>query len=187
MYGKFRECTNITMQNTVFKTSMFPCSSFIELRNGTMFLGDSVVFANVTCNVSIISLIGNSTIIVYGLLNMSNNHANSFISFSNSTNQYMIVKENIYINFNHNKVCMLFSIKPFHTYDNKPFPYPYCFFQYFSNRSLDDKIKQANFSITFHHNNDNLEKDCYTKIPITKCHWLIQSGFKDAIPLDPNK
>ena len=86
------------MQNTVFKTSMFPCSSFIELRNGTMFLGDSVVLANVTCNVSIISLIGNSTIIVYGLLNMSNNHANSLISFSNSTNQYMIVKENIYIN-----------------------------------------------------------------------------------------
>ena len=188
MYGKLKEDTNVIIQNTTFTNVSLTsslCNSFIELRNVKLFLGGSIAFTNIICNVSIISLMQYSTISIYGLLNISNNRVYCFIHFGGNTDQYMIIKENTYINISHNKVWTLFNIKPFRAYDNKPFPYPYCFFQYFSNKSqLDDKIKQGKFLITFHYNS---EQDCYSNIPITKCHWLPETGFKDFIPLDPNK
>ena len=190
MYGKFKGDTSIIMQNTtfinVFLTSSL-CSSFIELRNVKLFLGGSIDFTNIICNVSIISLTDYSKITIDGLLNISNNHAYCLIHFGDSTDQYMIIKENTYINISHNQVCTLFNIKPFRAYDNKPFPYPYCFFQYFNNLSLNDRIKQGNFSIIFHYNYENSEQGCHSNIPITKCHWLPGSAFREILPLDPNK
>ena len=192
MYGEFKEDTYIIIRNSafmnVFLTSSL-CSSFMELSNVKLFLGGSIDFTNIFCNVSIISLAGYSTITtIDGLLNISNNRAYCLIYFGNSTDQYIIINENTYIHISHNLVCKLFNIKPFHASDNKPFPYPYCFFQYFSNKSLIDKIKQGNFSVNFHYNYESsAEQECHHNIPITKCHWLPQSGFKDIIPLDPNK
>ena len=182
--------TDIYMKNTTFKnvnfnlTNQDMCANFIEVKNSNLYLNGSITFVNISCKHSIISLIEHSTIIIYGLVTILNNNANSLFCFSNSTNQYMIIKETTYINISQNQVCLLFNLKKFHAYENKLFPYPYCFFQYFKNEVLTKNIQQRNFSITLY---ENLGPDCHNNIPITKCHWLLQSGFKDIIPADVNK
>ena len=179
---------DICIKNSTFKNVNFNnhhmCVSFIEVKNSKLHLNGSVTFDDISCKHSVISLIEHSTIIIYGLVTILNNHANSLICFSNSTNQYMIIRENTNINISQNQVCLLFNIKKFRANENKPFLYPYCFFQYFKNKLLTENFQQRNFSITLY---ENFESNCHNNIPITKCHWLLQSGFKDIIPADVNK
>ena len=191
MNGRLKQDTQIIISNTNFSNMNFShiCISFFELKNVSVFLNGTITFANIVCNASVITLMEHSTITIYGVINMSYNHVNSLISFSDSTDQHMIIKENSYVNISQNHVCTFFTLRQFHVYDNNPFPYPYCFFQYFSDRNMDEKIQQGNFSITFYYNSyhENAKLKCYNKIPITKCHWLPRSGFKDIIPIDANK
>ena len=146
-----------------------------------------VIFSNNNgYNNAIISLRGNSTLTTIGLVKFSNNNVHELINFRNNGNQYININESSMIKFSRNQVCTLFHIAAF-----KPIPYPSCFFQYYStSTSLDENIKQRNFSIIFDSNKYNrTESNCSEEIPITKCHWLphVQSTFKDIIPLDVNK
>ena len=192
MNGRSKHDTGIIVNNTSFVNVNFKyvCMNFFELRNVSAFLSGLVTFSNIICSASVIFLKEYSTITINGIMNMSYNRVNSLISFSDSNYQYMIVKENSYVIISQNQVCTLFTLRPFHAYKNKPFPYPYCFFQYsmINNESMNKIVQQGNFSITFHfnHHHQNAELK-FHNIPVTKCHWLPQSGFKGIIPLDVNK
>ena len=156
MNGRLKCDTEIIINNTSFVNVNFNyiCINFLELRNVSAFLSGSVTFSNIICNASVMFLMEYSTITINGIMNMSCNRVNSLISFSDSNYQYMIVKENSYVIISQNQVCTLFTLRQFHAYENKPFPYPHCFFQYsmINNVSMNKIVQQGNFSITFHFN-----------------------------------
>ena len=159
-------------------------TSFITLSHTNLQMEDSVVFSNITTSHSITSLKGKSIISISGSVEFSYNNVHELINFYESDTKYLTMNENSVINITNNEVWKLFAIKP----TTERYPYPYCFFQYFSNSASDSKVTVENFLITFYNNHCKQEpkSSCYDYIPITNCQWLLQSAFANAIPLEIN-
>ena len=182
--GSSSMLANVIIKNTTFSSEY---GEIIQVKHANLFLIGPVIFSNNNgYNNAIISLRGNSTLTTIGLVNFSNNNVRALINFSKNDNQYISVNESSVIKFIRNQVCTLFHMEKF-----QPIPYPHCFFQYHStSASLDENIKQRNFSIRFNNNKYNrTESNCSDEIPISKCHWLpyVQPTFKDIIPFDVSK
>ena len=96
--------------------------SMIHLLNSTLLLEDLVVFNNISTPSSIISLKGNSTIVISGSVEFTNNNGQDLINFYDNI-KYIKVKVNSVITVNHNNVWSLFGTKP----TVVKYPYPFCF------------------------------------------------------------
>ena len=178
--------TLYTISNVIRNPDMDFTTSFITLSYANLQLEGSVVFSNITTPHSIISLKGNSTVIISGSVEFSYNNVHELINFYESDTKYLTMNENSVINITNNEVWKLFAIKP----TIQRYPYPYCFFQYFSNSTSDSKVtvENRNFLITFYNNHCKQEPkpSCFDYIPITNCQWLLQSAFSNIIPLEIN-
>ena len=91
-HGNSTNPTTVVIKNTTFSyytNSTFPYLphddtldlSFIYLSNSTLLLEDAAVFNSITNPNSVISLKGNSTIIISGSVEFSNNDAHDLIKF----------------------------------------------------------------------------------------------------------
>ena len=143
----------VNITNTVFSNANVNCSLhkidyvIISLENTAIIFSGTVIFTNITCRDTIISLEKYSTITINGLVKLSNNHVNKLINFKNNHYQFIIMKEPAALAIAKNKICTFFSTVAF-----QPIPYPFCFFQYDDNEGNDGTIMNRNFSITFHYN-----------------------------------
>ena len=194
-HGSSANPTTVVIKNTTFSyytNNTFPYLphddtldlSFIYLSNSILLLEDTAVFNSITNPNSIISLKGNSTIIISGSVEFSHNHAHDLICFYNNDRKYILMKEYSVINITSNDVQLLFLTNPTVT----KYPYQYCLFQYFSNYTSTVTMKKRNFSYTFYNNlcKKSLKSGCYDYIPLAHCIWLPQSLFNNAPPLEVN-
>ena len=158
-------------------------SSFITLSNTTLLLQGSVIFSNITTLHSIISLKGNSTVIISGEVEFSHNRAHDLINFYDNERKYIIMKEYSVINVTNNDVWSLFSTSS----TAARYPYPFCLFQYFSTNESGMTMK-IKFLIKFYENQckQGFRLRCYDHIPATHCLWLPQSLFNNTVPLEVN-
>ena len=186
-YGNSVNPINVVVRNTVYTVSMFGINdrkSVLLLSNTTLILVDSVSFQNITEAYRIISLRGNSTIIISGRVKLSHNHVDVLIDLSDNNIQYIIIKENSVLNISHNEARLLFDTNlPISKY-----PFPFCFFQYFTSCSSKIEMDKIHFLIRFHDNQYNYEnlRNYYDSIPTTNCLWLENSLFNNNIPLEVN-
>ena len=155
----------VNITNTVFSNANINCSLheidyvLISLTNTAVIFSGTVIFTNITCRDTIISLADYSTITINGLVKFSNNHVNKLINFINNHYQFIIMKEPAALAIAKNKICTFFSTVAF-----KPIPYPLCFFQYDDNEGNDGTVMYRNFSITFHYNKYETTNP-YTTVP----------------------
>ena len=165
------------------KSDVMFASSFITLSNTTLILWDSVTFGNITTPHSIISLKGNSSIIIFGVVEFSHNHVHDLINFYDNGRKYIIMKEYSVINVTNNDVWSLFSTSS----TAARYPYPFCLFQYFSTNESGMTMK-IKFLVKFYENQckQDLRLHCYDHILATHCLWLPQSLFNNAVPLEVN-
>ena len=169
---------------TVTTSSDFYTSTtmgLISLSHTRLILVDSVIFHDITFG-SVISLWGNSTLIIHGTVKFSFNNVNKLIQFHGNI-QYIIIKENSIFNVTHNKVGSLFDINV----PTTKYPFPFCFFQYFPSSKNEVKKENRKFLIQFYKNQCK-DKGCYRNITIDNCHWLVNSLFKNSsiTPLEVN-
>ena len=159
--------------------------SFIHLSNSTLTLEDSVVLTNISTLYSVISLKGNSTIVISGSVEFSHNRARELINFNDNDIKYIVLKENTVINVTDNHVQSLFGTKQARV----KYPYPFCLFQYFSTDNVSiASTEKRNFLITFHNKKckQAIRSGCFDYIPVTHCLWLPHSLFNKSVPLQVN-
>ena len=104
-------------------------TNFITLTHTTLLIEDVVVFSNITTPNSIISLNGNSMIIVSGSVGFSHNHVHDLINFHYNDRKYFILNENSVISIINNEIWSLFITTV------ARYPYPFCLFQYLKNNA----------------------------------------------------
>ena len=192
-YGKSVNPINVVIRNTVYTTTVSGITentSLLLLLNTTLMLVDSVSFQNITEVYSIISLRGNSTMIISGRVKISHNHVDVLIDLYHNNIKYIIIKESSILNISYNEAALLL----FDTNIPIPkYPFPFCFFQYFNSCSSSSKrlgiMEKRDFLIRFNDNHyyRNL-KNYYNSIPTTNCLWLENSLFdnNNIIPLEAN-
>ena len=144
-YSMYTENAHVIIKNTSFIihtiTEMHDGSfsiSLITLTHTKLLLEDSVVFSNITTPHSIISLIGNSTIIISGSVEFSHNRVHDLINFYDNNRKYIIMKENSVINVFNNNAMSLFATQS----TVARYPYQFCLFQYFSNNTSKLTLKK---------------------------------------------
>ena len=186
-YQSYNNTTIFNMTNTVITNTNYKCKfqrdTLIRLKNTIITLSETVIFTNIHCYDTVISLKGLSTITIDGLVKFSNCHANEIINLEYNNYQFIMIKNFITIKVAQNKVCTFF-----HTVTFKPISYPFCFFQYFTNERHYEGTYEKVFSIIFDYNKCNTTIPyCVISIPITNCQWLPHSIFRDVFPLDINE
>ena len=185
-YGKKVNLINVVIRNANYTSSI---SDILTIRNSKLFslsfttltLIDSVNFHHIATFNSILFLKLNSTIIISGTIQFSNNRVDTLIDMYDNNKQYIIMKEGSILNISHNVFAT-----PFHTkLPTGKYPFPFCYFQYFTNStSKARKIEKRSFLIRLHKNNN----EAMYNMPITNCLWLKKSLFQnnDDIPLQVN-
>ena len=129
-YGDNR--ITVAIKNTKFVDSVIlHGESLLEISHANLLLEGMVTFHNITNNDSIIVLEDDSTITTHGRIEFSNNSVCHLIRFDTNSNQYIKIKEPSNIHIHHNQVQNYFTMFPC-----TKILYPFCIFQYFSNRTL---------------------------------------------------
>ena len=189
--GRTANPANVVIRNTNYTTTMSRSHTIVDrtrlrlisISHATLVLIDSVIFHDITSYENIISLEGNSTMIISGTVMFSFNDVEILINLYKSNKQYVIIIENITLYISHNKVKSLFDTN----LPTAKYPYPTCFFQYYTRMKNKVSMEERNFQITFY-NNQCYKNGCYGKITITNCHWLAKSLFNNIndFPLEVN-
>ena len=190
-YSMYTANTHVIIKNTSFIIHTISemhgrsfSTSLITLTHTKLLLEDSVVFSNITTPHSIISLTGNSAIIISGSVGFSHNHVHDLINFYDNNRKYIIMKENSVINvFNNNATSLFVTQSTLARY-----PYPFCLFQYFSNNTSTLTLNKRKFLIRFYNNQCTLilRSGCQDFMPVTHCLWLPELLFNNTIPLEVN-
>ena len=183
-YGQDMNPANLVIRNTNYTTTtpwpgnhIFSNSmGYILLTHATLKIIDSVSFQNIIGFRSIISLKGNSTIIIFGTVIFSHNHERVLIDLHFNNIQYIIIKENSILNISHNKVLSLFDTN----LPTTKHPYPLCFFQYSNSTTNEVSVEKRKFLIRFYNNRCN-EIGCYADMPATNCLWMEHSLFNNNL------
>ena len=168
-YAKNYIENTIVMRNTFLSNTYFNCESytfgdFIELSHTVLTLTGTVIFNNIVCRNSIISLRGLSTININGSIKFSSSHVNELINFDYNANQFMMIEQHTVIEITQNEVCNFFKIDTLALL----FSYPFCLFQYTERFEISYAHKR--YSIMFDYNKyTQTQPNCATGIPITKC------------------
>ena len=163
------------ISNTNFSSSYSQRS--IDLHGTKVFLQGLVIFHNIICG-SVIHLHESIAYIANYTLFLSNK-AKAIISYDGNKYYYLILLYSAILNVSNN------NFRDFaYTVNVRP-KIPKCYFQYFSNRKLDDH--HGNYSIIF---NKNIEKHthvAYNNLRIIHCSWLPLSSYNTALPPVVNK
>ena len=173
----------VVVKNTQFIDSILLHSvvkSSLDISYANLLLEGLVTFHNITDYDSIITIKDDSSITIHGTIEFSNNSGYQLITFDHNDNQYIKIKEPSIISIRHNQLCKYFAMSPCKIL------YPFCIFQYFSNRT----VEQSKFSMMFYDNQykENCKvnhKSCHLPI-ITNCYWLPKSTFSHMITTDVN-
>jgi len=182
--------TTVVMNNTTVSSSPLKNGHLIEylilVSYTRLMLTGTVIFYNINVSNSIVLLTHKSYIVVDGIVCFINNSAFAIVNFQHNNHEYIMLNETSVLNINQNYLCTHFYTAG----SDGTNPYPYCFFQYFSSKNLDSKLKCGNFSIALYNNHYD---DCNIKciynqqnVPTTNCQWLPQSSFNTTLPLDVN-
>ena len=178
----------VVIKNTQFVDSVIlhDHRSSLAIMYANLLLEGIVIFQNITNHESIIQLLHGCTITIYGRVELSNNSGCQLIRFYYNNIQHIKIKEPSIISIHHNRVWSYFD-----TFPCEKILYPFCTFQYFSNKTSG----QGNFSIMIY-NNFYYEDNCSARqsqwsdscnLPIiSNCYWLSQSTFNNMIPNDVN-
>ena len=195
-YGEKINQINVIIRNTNYvytaTRSLNPVygKPLMSLSYTTLTLMDSVNFHCIATFSSIFFLKLNSTIIISGTIEFSYNKVDTLIDMYSNNAQYIIMKEGSVLNISHNVLAIPFR-------NNLPtvkYPFPLCYFQYFTSSTSKVRIKKRSFLIRLHNNYKKIsisyKHDYRTSygIPITNCLWLEKSMFQndDDIPLQVN-
>ena len=177
---------NIIIKNTSFIGMIGPKSqqlSLISLSYSALLVISSVSFQNITSFNSIVSIKGNSQVIIHGIVTFSHNYVHVLMDFYDNNRKYMIIKENIVLKIEHNEVWSLLDM-------NLPaarYPYPFCSFQYVTSLARTKvQMQDRNYLIRFYDN--QCVENCYRNLSMTNCQWLKDSLFNntDTIPIEVN-
>ena len=185
-YGHKLNSINLVIRNTVFTADHI--SSIFSLSYTTLILADSVSFHNITTFINtnsynIISLEGNSKIIISGTVKFLYNHVPVLIDFYKNNIKYIVINENGTLVISHNKVWSFFCTN----LPTTKYPYPFCIFQYFTNSISKLRMEKRNFLIRFHNNLVYNQHASYLDyMPTVNCRWLPKSSFSNRIPLEVN-
>ena len=169
--------TNIYISNTTF--SLNKSTKLFLLGVTKLHLKGPIIFHNNTCSTSIIS-VRISNISLKNYIEFSANKAPSYIRYASAAKTYyfMMLTESTTLNisydsFTFGEFARLHSLHSIVTTPNSV-----CYFQYFSNRQLDNH--HGNFSVIF--NNNNVQQNAYNNLPFVHCSWLPQSAYNTALP-----
>ena len=166
---------NILISNTSF--SMTHCNNIIHFNTVNLSLIGPVIFYNNSC--SSVIYVNRGVLFLLNYIEFSANKGNTIIKYGSKYYYYLILSENILLNVSHN------SFNHF-AYSKQILPTtPQCYFQYFSNRQLDNA--NGNYSIIFEKNNEKYNQNAYNDLPIVHCSWLPQSAYNAVMPLTVNK
>ena len=132
----------VVIKNTQFVNILFEdYNSLLILTYSNLLLEGVVTFCGIINQDSIIELNEGSTITVHGRVKFSNIIANQLIYFVNNHNRYIKIKDLSVISIHHNQVRNFFV-----TFQCERILYPFCIFQYYTNRTLEN----GNFLIKTH-------------------------------------
>ena len=139
-HGTISSPINLVIRNTNYTSRYLELNydpdRFISLLHTKLTLVESVNFYGISYFKSVISVFGNSTIIISGTVNFLRNHGHVLIKLYDNI-QYIIITENSIVNISHNKVWSFFEFSPPIT----KYPYPFCFFQYISSSMSKMRMK----------------------------------------------
>ena len=172
--------TYVIIKNTNFTGVTGPRlfnNNFISLSHAKLIFIGSVNINNIATFFFIISLMGNSTITISGIVNFSHNHVPMLINFCGKKVKYIIIKENSLLNIDNNEIRSFFDTNV----PTTKYIYPFCLFQYFASSTVKEVIlmEKRNFLIRFNNNHCN-NTNCYN-IPAINCLWLENSLFDNNI------
>jgi len=177
----------VTIHNTTFIANVAVKNALrlIELQNARLSLIGPITFYGMLGYNSIVSVRSLSTICLHHFVEFSNNSCQHIISYKDRSNNYLMIYENTSIIITNNRMASVFLT-------DIPFTgvfYPPCFFQYIGSTNLDMNIVHGNFSVTIANNKYSVINSiyCHNVIPVLHCHWLPQSAFNIAIPIDVNQ
>ena len=168
--------TYVIIKNTNFTGVTGPRlfkNNFISLSHAKLIFIGSVNIHNIVTFSCIISLMGNSTIIISGIVNLSHNYVRVLIEFHGENVNYIIIKENSLLNIDNNEIWSFFDTNV----PTTKYPYPFCLFQYFASSTI-KKVEKKNFLIRFNNNHCN-NTNCYNNISAINCLWLENSLFEN--------
>ena len=102
----------VNIANTVFSNTnykyKFQYDTLICIKNTIITLSGRVIFTNIHCYDTVISMKGLSTITIDGLVKFSNCHANEIINLEYNNYQFIMIKIFATIEIAQNKVCTFF-------------------------------------------------------------------------------
>ena len=175
MKGSF---IHIYIVNTNFSWN---CISLVVLMSAgaKVFLQGSVIFHNNTCSSSLLSQSG-SMFFFTGYVEISDNKCFTIIKHKDKNYNYLMLIESAILNVSNNNFTHFVQAN----YLLSPVT-PMCYFQYYSNRHLDNHY--GNYSIIIEKNNELYTQTAYNDLPIVHCSWLPQSAYNTAMPLIVNK
>ena len=163
--------THYLIANTNFSSIHARVS--IDVYRAKLNLIGPMMFHNNFCSKSIIHL-HDSSISFTNYSEITANKGNAIITYISRVNYYLILMENSILNISYNNYTYFaYTISVLSKI-------PICYFQYFSNRQLDNH--HGNYSIVFEKNNEKNIKNAYNTLPIVHCSWLPQSAYSKALP-----
>jgi len=173
--------TRITIANTNFSSNAgIKWREFIRVKNVDLHIIGPVIFHNISNCYSIIKL------------DISNVTISNYIEFRNITAKYIL--DYLYINPKYFvifvmenttiKITPIINVLGFTSSktDKHLENYPSCFFQYLSDKELDNQYFNHNYSVIL----SGDAKNIFMNLSITHCKWLPKSAFRTAMPLKVN-
>ena len=175
----FQFIRHITIKSTTFSSNILS-NPFINVHEAVLTFHGPVKFINNTGDSYLLSVdVTTGGLACYNYIGILHNHVKGFL---HTDERSMInLEENANLQVKYNNFSDYFAIS-----QQVLKPYPYCFFQYVSNKNYDEiwyQGKKINYSISFI---DNYMKPLPYSY-IAECDWSVSSAFKEIMPLEVNK
>ena len=172
--------TNIYVSNTNFslnKNAKIVYSSLVKLH-----LQGPIIFHNNTCSISVLN-VRISEVNLTNYIEFSANKVPAIIRYVGKTYayHYIMLTEYTTLNVSYNIFTDFIELNTV----VKLLTLPKCYFQYFSNRQLDNH--HGNYLIVFNKNIEMQTQSAYNNLHIVHCSWLPQSAYNTALPPVVNK
>ena len=179
MIGGVHKNMNIYISNTSF--SLNNNLNIVSLSFVKLHLQGPIIFHNNTCTMGILTM-HISGVDFTNYIEFSANKAPTLIryNFAWKTYNYIMIAEYTTLNVSYNSYTEFTKVQI-----NAIVTISKCFFQYFSNRQLDNH--HGNYSIIFNNNIEKYTQNAYNNLPIVHCSWLPESAYNTALPPVVNK
>ena len=172
--------TNLYVSNTSF--SLNAIAKIVYLSFVKLHLQGPIIFHNNTCSISVLC-VRISEVNLTNYIEFSANKVPALIRYAGKTYayHYIMLTEYATLNVSYNIFTDFTELNTM----IKLLTLPKCYFQYFSNRQLDNH--HGNYTIVFNKNIEMHTQSAYNNLHIVHCSWLPQSAYKTALPPVVNK